>query len=273
MPELPEVEVLRRSLVPHLTGRRLTSVEVRSPALREPLDRAALGRLAGRRVTELRRRAKYLLIDVDSGDTLGVHLGMSGRLTVVSSEVPIAKHEHLSFSLSDGGRLRLEDPRRFGSAFVLSADEIPVDRRFAHLGIEPLDGELDGPYLRARAAGRRGPIKSFLMDGRVVVGVGNIYASEVLWRTRVHPKRAVSRIGPETWHRLAETVRQVLESAIAEGGTTLADFRDGEGSSGYFQVSLAAYGRDGEPCSRCTEPIRRLVQSGRSTFYCPRCQR
>ncbi len=278
MPELPEVEVVKRSLEPRLIGRHVSSVAVHSPALREPLDHKALVALTGSTVSGLRRRAKYLLIDFEGGHTLVIHLGMSGRLTVVGSNVPREKHEHLSFFLSDSGRLRLVDPRRFGMAFALPTPGLASDRRFSHLGVEPLDtadsaGGLSGAYLRLKAKGRRGPIKSFLMDGKIVVGVGNIYASEVLWRSKVHPKRGVDRIGPETWERLASSIRGVLADAIAEGGTTLSDFQDGEGNAGYFQVSLAAYGREDQPCPRCEAPIRRIVQSNRSTFYCARCQR
>ena len=313
MPELPEVEVVRLSLEPRLLGRRFTAVDVRSPALREPLDAGALGSLAGATVHRLRRRGKYLLIDciakedcvaqedgdptedcaTEDGDptedgqrSLVVHLGMSGQLTVVPSTTPVAKHEHVAWHLEaqhleaqhreargTGERLRLVDPRRFGQAFVLPTAAIDTDRHFEHLGIEPLGTELDGEYLRRRAMGRRGPIKNFLMDGRVVVGVGNIYACEVLWRCRVHPRRSVHRIGVDTWQRLADQVRAVLGDAIAEGGTTLNDFLDGEGNSGYFQVSLDAYGRDGKPCRRCGRNLRRIVQAGRGTFYCPGCQR
>lgn len=273
MPELPEVEVVKRSLEPCLVGRWFTSVDVRFPTLREPLDADALGSLVNRPIHRLRRRAKYLLIDVADGSTLVIHLGMSGRFTVVDEAEPFAPHEHLAFGLRGGGRLRLVDPRRFGSAFVRPTDALESDSHFAHLGVEPLSSALDGPYLASRARGRRGPIKSFLMDGRVVVGVGNIYAAEALWRARVHPTRSVARIADATWQRLADTARQVLTDAIAEGGTTLADFRDGEGNAGYFQVSLDAYGREGEPCRRCGRPLRRIVQSNRSTFYCPGCQR
>lgn len=273
MPELPEVEVVRLSLEPRLVGRRFDRVHVHVPALREPLNREALRSLAGRRIDGLRRRAKYLCIDTEGGVTLVIHLGMSGRLTIVADDEPAARHEHLSMTLSGGGRLRLVDPRRFGQALALRTADLPRDPHFAHLGIEPLDGELDGAYLHRRAAGRRGPIKNFLMDGRVVVGVGNIYASETLWRSRVSPKRSVAKIGSATWQRLADAVKEVLADAVRQGGTTLADFRDGEGNAGYFQVSLAAYGREGEPCTRCERPIRRLVQAGRSTFYCPGCQR
>ncbi len=274
MPELPEVEVLRRSLEPHLVGETIRRVEVRSPALREPLDGATLEeRLTGRRVERLGRRAKYLLVEVTGGSTLAVHLGMSGRLTLAPPEAPLEPHEHLAFHLADGRRLRLRDPRRFGNVFVLPTADLPGDRHFVHLGIEPLSGELTGERLHALAAGRRGPVKSFLMDARLVVGVGNIYASEALYRAGVHPARSVARISQGRWERLAGTVVSVLSDAITEGGTTLNDFRNGDGESGYFQVSLAVYGREGEPCPACGTPIRRIVQSNRGTFYCPRCQR
>ena len=266
--------MLRRSLEPRLRGRRISRVEVRSPALREPLDRRSLERLAGREIEGLRRRAKYLLIDLEGASTLVIHLGMSGRFTVASAAEPVDRHEHVAFHLEpDGERLRLVDPRRFGLAFALPRRRLETDRHFAHLGVEPLAGEVTAGYLKAAAAKRRGPIKAFLMDARVVVGVGNIYASEALWRARVHPRRSVARVSLATWGRLAEAVRGVLAQAIEEGGTTLNNFADGEGNAGYFQVSLAAYGREGEPCHRCGRSLKRIVQSNRSTFYCPGCQR
>ena len=273
MPELPEVEVVRLSLIPRILERRIDSVRVHSPGLREPFDRAALEGLRNRKVVALRRRAKYLLIDLEGAQTLVIHLGMSGHLTVVAGQSDLERHEHLAFGLDTGQRLRLVDPRRFGLAFVRPTDTLDTDSHLAHLGIEPLEGELDGAFLANRAKGRRGPVKSFLMDGRVVVGVGNIYASEVLWLSRVHPKRSVARISAATWERLSTNIQEVLGRAIAEGGTTLADFRDGEGNSGYFQVSLSVYDREGQSCARCDGTIRRIVQTGRSTFYCPGCQR
>ena len=272
MPELPEVEVVRLSLMRSLPERRIVRVSVNSPSLREPLDDRRLKGLAGSRVVDLRRRAKYLLIDVEKDASLVVHLGMSGRLTVVPESEPIAKHEHVAFHLDSNHRLRLVDPRRFGLVFTLPSVEIEADRHFTHLGIEPLAGELDGEYLQARAAGRRGPIKNFLMDGRVVVGVGNIYACEVLWRTGIHPRRSVARVARKTWDRVADAIRAVLGDAIRQGGTTLNDFQDGEGNAGYFQVSLAVYGQEGEACSRCGGTIRRKVQAGRGTFFCAGCQ-
>jgi len=273
MPELPEVEVLRRSLEPRLTGARIARVEVRSPALREPLDRRALRRLEGCAVTRLRRRAKYLLVDVEGDRTLVIHLGMSGRFTLTPAAAPAALHEHLAFHLDRGERLRLVDPRRFGVAFVRPTARLPDDPHFVHLGVEPLGEELTADFLAGEARGRRTPVKSFLMDARIVVGVGNIYACEALWLSGVHPRRAAGRIGARRWAELTEAVRTVLGRAIEEGGTTLNDFTDGEGNAGYFQVSLSAYGREGVPCRRCRRPIRRIVQAGRSTFYCPGCQR
>jgi formamidopyrimidine-DNA glycosylase len=273
VPELPEIEVLRRSLAPRLLRRRILDVEVSNPALREPVDVAALTRAArGRRVIGVGRRAKYLLIDLDGDDTLVVHLGMSGRLTMASADAEREAHEHLAFRLDGDERLRFRDPRRFGLVLALPSSGLAADRHFAHLGPEPLEA-LTGPWLAAVAAGRRGPVKTFLMDGRVVVGVGNIYACEALHRAAIHPKRSVRRIAAHRWQALADAVRATLEQAIDEGGTTLNDFADGNGNSGYFQVSLAVYDREGEPCRRCGASIRRIVQGGRSTFYCGGCQR
>ncbi len=198
---------------------------------------------------------------------------MSGRLTLEPAAAPAARHEHVAFRLGNGRRLAFRDPRRFGLVLALPTRRLAADPHFAHLGIEPLGPELTGDRLRRLAHGRRGPVKGFLMDGRLVVGVGNIYACEALHRAGIHPRRSVARIAAARWRRLAAAVRATLEQAIAEGGTTLNDFTDGEGRSGYFQVSLRVYGREGEPCRRCGRPIRRLVMAGRSTFYCPGCQR
>jgi formamidopyrimidine-DNA glycosylase len=291
MPELPEVEVLRLSLARRLPGARITRVEVRDRRLREPVDGRRLARaVTGKRVLALERRSKYLLAHLEGGHTLVVHLGMSGRLTVVPARTPRLAHEHVVFHLEDGDRLRFVDPRRFGLVLALPTAELARDPHFAALGPEPLaaEGEIaeggagaiasegapfDGAYLRRRAAGRRGPVKTFLMDAGVVVGVGNIYASEALHRAGIDPRRSVARIGAERWERLATAVRAVLAHAIAQGGTTLNDFVDGEGNPGYFQLALAVYDRAGEPCPRCGGTIRRIVQGGRSTYFCPRCQR
>jgi len=225
-----------------------------------------------REVLALRRRAKYLLIDLSGGTTLVVHLGMTGRLTMVAGSEPPETHEHVSFALASGQRLRFRDPRRFGLFFSLKTADIEDDRHFAHLGVEPLEPSFDGAFLRSAARGRRGPVKTFLMDARIVVGVGNIYVAESLHQAGVHPTRSVARISLERWERIAAAIRRVLSNAIREGGTTLNDFADGDGQAGYFQVSLGVYGRACEPCQRCGREIRRIVQANRSTFYCPGCQ-
>ncbi len=274
MPELPEVEVLRLSLEPHLVGDTIERVEVSNPALREPVDVKGLRKAArGREVLALRRRSKYLLIDLAGGWTVVVHLGMSGRLTLVPAGTPAELHEHVAFHLRSGRRLRFRDPRRFGVVFALKTAGLDADPHFVHLGVEPLEPGFSGATLAAAAAGRRGPVKPFLMDAGVVVGIGNIYASESLHRAGVHPDRSVSRISRARWERLAEAGMAVLRQAIGQGGTTLNDFADGEGKGGYFQVSLTVYGREGEPCRTCGREVRRIVQAGRSTFYCPGCQR
>jgi formamidopyrimidine-DNA glycosylase len=295
LPELPEVEVLRRSLERRLPGARIRDVEVHDPRLRERVDAAALGRAArGRRVLALRRRSKFLLVDLEGGHTLVLHLGMSGRVTVVPRREPRALHEHVVFHLSGGERLRFVDPRRFGLVLALPTASLDADPHFAALGVEPLAGRgeardegrdevreregaavpaLSGALLRTAARGRRGPVKPFLMDARILVGVGNIYASEALFEAGIDPRRSVARISAPRWERLATAVADVLSRAIGQGGTTLNDFVDGEGNAGYFQVALSVYDREGEPCPRCGTAVRRLVQAGRSTYWCPRCQR
>ena len=274
MPELPEIEVLRRSLEPALVGRRIEKVRVRQRALREPVrTRNLSARLRGRRVVGLGRRSKYLLIDLKRGSTLVVHLGMSGRLTLAAADTPPEPHEHVTFELDDGRKLRFRDPRRFGLVLALPTASLFHDRHFANLGVEPLDGGFGGGVLAAAACRRHGPVKNFLMNARIVVGVGNIYASEALHRAGIHPARSVARISRRRWDLLAESVIAVLKRAIVEGGTTLNDFTNGEGEAGYFQVSLEVYGREGDACSRCGRAIRKIVQANRGTFYCPGCQR
>jgi formamidopyrimidine-DNA glycosylase len=269
-----------------MVGDAVARVEARAPALREPLDAAALAAdLEGRRIEAVRRRGKYLLVDVAGGRTLALHLGMSGRLTLgeaggaggdaaggASVDTAPGKHEHLVLHLASGRRLRFVDPRRFGLAFSLPTAGLDADPHFAHLGVEPLSDSFDGAYLQAAARRRRGPVKPFLMDATVVVGVGNIYASEALFAAGVHPRRSVARIAPARWRRIATAVRETLERAIAQGGSSISDFVDGEGRAGYFQVTFAVYDREGLPCPRCGTPVRRLTQAGRSTFYCPGCQ-
>lgn len=274
MPELPEVEVLRRGLEPRLVGTSILAADIRCTSLRESVDRVALQSLSiGRSVVSVGRRAKYLLIGLEGDAALVIHLGMSGRLTLVDAGHPVEKHEHASFLLSSGLTLRFRDPRRFGLLFALPSTRIASDRHFSHLGMEPLAAEFSGTALRELSRGRRVAVKNFLMNGRIVVGLGNIYTTEALHRARIHPLRSVARLSAQRWQRLAESIRTVLQEAITAGGTTLVDFRNAEGSAGYFQIQLAVYGREGEACPGCESRIRRIVQAGRSTFYCPRCQR
>ncbi|MFQ5525478.1 MAG: bifunctional DNA-formamidopyrimidine glycosylase/DNA-(apurinic or apyrimidinic site) lyase [Thermoanaerobaculia bacterium] len=280
MPELPEIEVLKRSLEPHLEGRRIAAIEVRERRLREPVRTRTLRRhCVGRRIVKLRRRSKYLLVDLEGSHTLVVHLGMSGRLTLAPIDRTPEDHEHVIVALLEprarraSQKLRFRDPRRFGILLSLPTAKLETDRHFAHLGIEPLGDGFSGQALARAARGRRAPVKSFLMDARQVVGIGNIYASEALYRGGIHPFRAAGRISPKRWDGLAAGIVEVLQDAIREGGTTLNDFADGDGNLGYFQVALDVYGREGEPCRRCSRAIRRRVLSNRATFYCPGCQR
>ena len=273
MPELPEVEVLRRSLEPLIVGSNIESVQVWNPDLREPVDRRRLAECRGRQIVAARRRAKYLLLDLAGEQTLVVHLGMSGRLTLVPKADPREPHEHLALFLDSGQRLRFRDTRRFGLVLLRHTPRLASDRHFKHLGLEPLQAGLTGAALRQLAIGRRGPVKSFLMDGRIVVGVGNIDAAEALYLAGIPPRRSVARFSETRWERLAVAVRTTLSAAIDQGGTTLNDFADAEGRSGYFHVSLSVYDRAGEGCGRCGGTVRRIVQGGRSTFYCPGCQK
>jgi len=272
MPELPEVETVRRGLEPLVKGRKVLGVTVRERRLRERIDPRALARLRGARWTGIRRRSKFLLLDTDAGWTLLVHLGMTGRLWVADAGRPQSAHEHVVIALQGGRELRFADARRFGLVRVVKSRNVDTDRRLKSLGPEPLAEDLRAAMLYRSTRGRKQPIKSFLMDTRALAGIGNIYACEALYRSGVHPKRAVGRIGLEVWERLLENLRAVLQEAIAAGGTTIRDFQNAEGEAGYFTISLRVYGREGEICPRCGSRIRRIVQAGRSTFYCPRCQ-
>jgi len=273
MPELPEVEVLLLSLERALIGTRVTSVVVRSRALREPVDTKALKlALENHCIKSLRRRAKYLLIDVDSDQTLVVHLGMSGRLTLESPAAEVGAHVHVVFSLDSGKELRFRDPRRFGLILALPTKGLELDRHFSHLGTEPLAKGFSADLLIDLAKRRSSSVKSFLMNQKIIVGVGNIYANEALFRAGIHPRRSVARIASIRWRALVEAIQETLGDALRAGGTTLNDYTDGKGASGLFQVELAVYGRAGQPCRGCAGEIRRIIQAGRSTFYCPACQ-
>ena len=272
MPELPEIETIRRGLEPLLTGRRVLQVKVRERRLREPIAVRRLARLQGTTFTAIRRRSKYLLVDTDSGLTLLIHLGMTGQLWVADAGKPQRPHQHVVFALDDGRELRFADARRFGLLRLLKSDLTHRDPRLRRLGPEPLDTQLTGETLYRATRGRKKPVKNFLMDTRAIAGVGNIYACEALYRSGLNPKRSVGKMGRAAWDRLLSDLRDVLNEAISAGGTTLRDFLNAEGDAGYFAMSLRVYDRAGKPCGRCGARIRRIVQAGRSTFYCPRCQ-
>ena len=271
MPELPEVETTRRGIAPQLLGRQIVQVEVRQWRLRWPISRQVQTRLPGERIQDVARRAKYLLLKTDAG-TLILHLGMSGRLQLVPCGCTPGRHDHLDLVTEDAICLRLSDPRRFGAALWCSGD---VDRHWLlrDLGPEPLEPGFDGEYLYRHAHRRRVAVKNFIMNARVVAGIGNIYACEALYLAGVHPLRSAGRISRARYGRLAECIRRVLEEAILAGGTTLRDFAAADGSPGYFGQRLRVYGRSGELCNRCRVPLRRRRIGQRATWYCPACQR
>ena len=273
MPELPEVETIRRGLAPLLTGRRVVAVEVRERRLRQPIGARLLTRLRGAMVTGVKRRSKYLLLETDAGWTLLLHLGMTGQLWVSEPGRLRRPHQHVVFRLDDGRELRYADARRFGLIDLIRDQKLHEDPRLRGLGVEPLEDGMTGEWLYRATRGRRKPVKNLLMDTRVIAGIGNIYACEALFRAGVNPRRPVSRIGRRSWDGVAAAIRAVLQEAIRAGGTTLRDFLNAEGDAGYFAVSLRVYDRKGEACGRCGTSIRRIVQAGRSTFYCPRCQK
>ena len=268
MPELPEVETTVRGLARVLDGRRIASVEARRPDLRRALPEDLGQRLTGARVTGLRRRAKYGLIDTDRGDTLVFHLGMSGHWRIDPSET--GKHDHFIIETDEGRRLALNDARRFGSLDLVETDGLDEWPAFAALGPEPF--ELGARDLKRRLAGRKAAIKLLLLDQGIVAGLGNIYVCEALHRAGIHPTRAGGSVSLQRLERLVPAIHEVLDEAIAAGGSTLRDFAAPNGELGYFPKSFAVYDREGKPC-RCGGTVRRLVQGGRSTFYCPTCQR
>jgi formamidopyrimidine-DNA glycosylase len=270
MPELPEVETTRRGLAPYCEGRLVGGVHVRDSRLRWPVRSDLPTLLQGRRIRRLTRRAKYLCFEFDHG-TLLVHLGMSGSLRVLPGPVPPETHDHVDLELDGGVLLRYNDPRRFGSFQWFDAGTSPAP--FAHLGPEPLAPSFDGRYLYRLARGRRLAVKPFIMDASVVVGVGNIYATEALFLAGIRPDRAAGRVGLQRYETLAVQIRDVLGRAIAQGGTTLRDFVGGDGRPGYFAQRLHAYGRAGAPCTRCATPLRSKVIGQRASVYCVACQR
>ena len=274
MPELPEVEVTRRGIAPVLTGSRVSAVIVRTPALRYPLPPDLHRALAGSRLTEVSRRGKYLLLDFGHGHLL-IHLGMSGSLRLVPATLAAEKHDHFDLVFAIKGKsmaLRLRDPRRFGAILWLQGDPL-THPLLAVLGVEPLTEEFGAAWLRKEFAGLSAAIKPTLMDSHRVVGIGNIYASESLFRAGIDPRTAAGRISLKRLERLVLAIKATLTAAIAAGGSSLRDFIHSDGSSGYFQQQYFVYGRSGEPCRVCGRPIRELRQGQRATFFCPGCQR
>ncbi len=270
MPELPEVETTRRGIEPHLLGRTIQHLIVRQPRLRWPIPRQLEKRLPGERILAVERRAKYLFLRL-TGGTLILHLGMSGSLRILPAETRPGPHDHVDLVLGEQV-LRLRDPRRFGALLWTAAD--PARHRLIQpLGPEPLEGGFDGDHLYRLSRNRKIAVKNFIMESKVVVGVGNIYASESLFRAGIHPARPCGRIALERYRRLAEEIKQVLQEAIAQGGTTLKDFQREDGSAGYFAQKLQVYGRENSPCPDCGRPIVRRLIGQRSSFYCTRCQR
>lgn len=275
MPELPEVETVRRGLALKMSGHRIVRAELRRPDLRRPFPPALAARLDGARIGALGRRGKYILIELDLDGLLLLHLGMSGRVTAGSAALPPALHDHVVLTLDDGTVIRFNDARRFGLIDYLKRGEEARHPLLAGLGPEPLEPGFDGTYLVTALAGKQTPLKSALLDQRIVAGLGNIYVCEALFRAGLSPRRLAASIGRVRADRLVAGIRSVLSEAIAAGGSSLRDYVQADGELGYFQHRWAVYGHEGEPCPGCDcgGGVRRIVQSGRSTFYCAKRQR
>jgi len=279
MPELPEVETVRRGLAPKLEGARISRLLQRRKDLRVALPARFAARVEGRRIVALRRRAKYILAELDDGAVWLMHLGMSGRMIVYShneaAAIPLDPHDHVVFETETGWQIRFRDPRRFGLMLLLKEGEAQTHKLLRGLGPEPLEDAFTGAVLAAALKGKRTPIKSALLDQRVVAGIGNIYACEGLFLAGIGPKRLAAQVQGERAERLVAGLKSVLNHAIADGGSSLRDHVQPDGELGYFQTRFAVYDREGQDCQGCGRPraVRRMVQAGRSTFYCPRCQR
>lgn len=282
MPELPEVETVRRGLLPVLEGAVIARAEVNRPDLRWPLPERMADRLTGRRVTALRRRSKYILADLDSGETLLVHLGMSGRMLISGTQLGSfhhdhpapQKHDHVVLHMAGGARITFNDARRFGAMDLMPTGQAAEHMLLKGLGPEPFGNDFNEPYLAGRLKGRRTPIKAALLDQRIVAGLGNIYVAETLYRARISPLRLAGDLSEAQAHALVPIIREVLADAIEAGGSSLRDFRQANGELGYFSKHFQVYDREGEGCETpgCPGTIIRTVQSGRSSFWCPACQ-
>ena len=283
MPELPEVETVRRGLSPVMEGQVIARADVNRPDLRWPFPPDMAARLTGQKVERLRRRSKYILADLSSGESLLIHLGMSGRMLIsgdplgqfVHDHPSPEKHDHVVLHMANGARVTFNDPRRFGAMDLLDTQNADAHKLLASIGPEPLGNDFHEAHLVAALKGRNTPIKSALLDQRIVAGLGNIYVCETLYRAGIHPARKAGKIAATRVAGLVPIIRQVLEEAITAGGSTLRDFKQADGELGYFQHSFDVYGREGDPCRAegCTGQIARIVQSGRSSFYCAQCQR
>ena len=283
MPELPEVETVRRGLSPAMEGVVIERADVNRPDLRWPFPDRMAERLTGQRVERLRRRSKYILADLSSGETLLIHLGMSGRMTVsgdplgqfVHEHPAPEKHDHVVFHMDNGARITFNDPRRFGAMDLMETATAEDHKLLVVLGPEPLGNDFHEDHLIQAFKNKNSPVKSVLLDQRIVAGLGNIYVCEALFRAKIHPARKAGKIGKERVKALVPIIRDVLSEAIEAGGSSLRDFRQADGELGYFQHCFDVYGREGEPCRTdgCPNVIRRIVQSGRSSFYCAQCQR
>jgi formamidopyrimidine-DNA glycosylase len=272
MPELPEVEVICRGLAPLLEGRRLKSVSCSKKKLRLPLPaEAALKLVEGRKIAAVRRRAKYILISLENSAAVVIHLGMTGRLGIFPAETPLVKHDHVRWLLDNQKELRFNDTRRFGSVQVIKPDT-DLETLFVNQGPDPFQPAFSAGYLAAKARGRRLPVKNFLMDNRIVTGIGNIYACEILFATRINPQTPAGALTLKEWRTIVEKSREILEEAIACGGSSISDYVNSSGEKGYFQVRLQVYGRLDEPCRQCGAPIEKCILGGRASFFCPRCQ-
>jgi formamidopyrimidine-DNA glycosylase len=288
MPELPEVETVMTGLKPALEGHRFTHVETRRKDLRIPFPKDFAKRLAGRKVVKLWRRAKYIMADLDGGETLVIHLGMSGRMSVYAKgnggrlgqfhyDMPpdeTGKHDHVVFETDAPARVVFNDHRRFGLMTIIDSDKIETDRLFKDVGIEPLSKDFDAEFLKTALKGKKTPIKSALLDQRLIAGLGNIYVCEALWRAKISPRRRASRVKPAEIAPLVTAIKEVLREAIKAGGSSLRDHKQVHGELGYFQHHFAVYDRKGKLCQRADDGvIRRITQAGRSSFYCPVCQK
>ncbi|GAA0539361.1 formamidopyrimidine-DNA glycosylase [Rhizomicrobium palustre] len=289
MPELPEVETVRTGLAPAFEGRKLVKVETRRGDLRRPFPKDFAKRLTGRRVIALKRRAKYILAELDNGETLVIHLGMSGRMAVYAEgrtrklgefvyeaappEAGTGKHDHVIFETDAPARIVFTDHRRFGLMDLISTEHLEESDLFHGMGVEPLSNSFHEEYLAAALKGKKTPIKSALLDQRLIAGLGNIYVCEALFRAHISPKRLAGKVTAASIPLLTRAIKDVLTEAIAAGGSTLRDYKKADGNLGYFQHAFKVYGREGEACADCGGTIKRIVQAGRSTFYCPKCQK